>query len=134
MSIFSKLFGKKKTQESKESALPSNKQAPKPAPEAPLAKPASTLDQVQTDLRDGNIEKIPPANATSDAQAVVTEADTVKPKSLEYHIKKQGSEWVIIESSAKSPLRTFATQKEAMAYASEENLPHVVFKADGTPK
>lgn len=134
MGIFSKLFGKKKAQESKESAIPSNKQAPKPAPEAPLTKPASTLGEVQSDIREGNIEGIPAIKKASESQAEVTEADAVDSQATKYHIKKQGSEWVVISTSSKSPLRTFATQKDAIAYATKENLPHIVFKADGTPK
>ncbi len=134
MGILSKFFGKKKPQDTKESVVPSNKQAPKPAPEAPLAKPASTLEEVQADIRDRNIEGIPSAKKASESQAEITEADVVVGKALEYHIKKQGSEWVVIETSAKHPLRSFSTQKDAIAYATKENLPHVVYKADGTPK
>lgn len=134
MGIFSKLFGKKKTQETKVSALPSSKQAPKPAPEAPLAKPASTLEEVQADIRDGNIEGMPSNKKASTSQAEISEADAVESETTKYHIKKQGSEWDVITESSKKPLRTFATQKEAIEYAKKENLPHTVFKVDGTPK
>lgn len=134
MGIFSKLFGKKKAKEFDDQPMPSSKQAPKPAPETPLSKPVSTLEEVQSDIRDRNVDQVPEPKKAPESRSQVSEADAVKPKKLEYHIKKQGAEWVVIEHQAEAPLRTFNTQKEAIAYVQEENLPHVVFKADGSPK
>lgn len=134
MGILSKLFGKKKAKETDNQPLPSNRQAPKPAPETPLSKPVSTLEEVQNDIRDQNMDHVPEPKKVPESRAQVSEADASKPKKIEYHIKKQGSEWVVIEHQAETPLRSFNTQKDAIAYVQEENLPHVVFKADGSPK
>ncbi len=147
MGILKKLFGKKKKEVSEE---PKEAKATVENKDVSLEDVNKELKDLETIEEDKKIEKeaVPSKTAqekvkttappkeekpkpAAEKKAPAKKAETDKDV---YHIKKHAEGWQVIKDGADKAYRVFQYQKEAIDFAKDENLEHIVFKADGTPR
>jgi len=147
MGIFSRIFGKKKKHEEEPKKEESLQQQEEQKAEV-LKKEARnvTLEEVEKDLDDldkieeeqpSKVEDTPskvdevPSPKTPEEKKESKDAKGSENKKV-YHIKPHPEGWQVLGEGNERPTRVFEYQKDAIAYAKEENLEYLLYKADGT--
>ncbi len=144
MGILKKLFGKKKKEEKVEK--PQGQAQPEAeSKDVSLQDVNEELKNLKTIEDDKDIEKqeVPSKTDTEEVETKKPQSEA-KPKAVPkketasdkpvYHIKKHKDGWQVMKAGADKAYRVFKYQKEAIDFAKEEDLEHIVYKSDGTPR